>query len=166
MNYFWMTTFVAFFAAGILLLMWKSWQRGKAQGMTAREHFGDANGEMIETFKKVLYVSTTRAGEPLVRVQHPGLRYRGYADVEVHSDGINICVTGEEPTWLAAQQIDDVQQVQMRIGKVVEKGGLAAVSWHTSKDNLESSFRFQETQDQINFMNAVRQINAGSNDSE
>lgn len=158
--YFWPTVILAAITAAIYLLMWRSWKRGK-NAYPANDQLPSLQkltGESVASFKKVMYVATNLSGEPLVRVQYPGLRYRGYANIDVLSDGVRVTVSGEESVEIAAAQIDDVANVQMRIGKVVEKDGLVVIGWHTAEENLESSFRFQESTDQNLFLQAVHEI--------
>lgn len=159
MQQFWPTFILAVVTAGFLFLMWRSWRRGKNEyATTSTNALTPLSGTSLASFNKVLYVSTNKAGQPLVRAQYPGLRYRGYADIDVLGDGLRVKVAGEETVEIAADQIDDTNGVQMRIGKVVEKNGLAAIAWHAGEEHLESSFRFRETTEQIQFMKAVKSI--------
>lgn len=160
MMYFWPTVILAAITAAIYLMMWRSWDRGK-KAYQAKEHMSSLpklGGDSVASFKKVMYVATNLSGKPLVRVQYPGLRYRGYADIEVLHDGVRVTVSGEESVEIPALQINDVANVQMRIGKVVEKDGLVVIGWHSEGENLESSFRFQESTDQNHFLSVVQEI--------
>lgn len=142
-------------AAVILGLMWLAWRaRSRRDGVLLPEP-PQLSGNPIYTVPRVLYIATTRAGEPLERLAIPGLKYRGYSSVDVFTNGLRICVDGEEPVELGNDHITGSGRAQMRIDKVVEHNGLALVRWRSNGVDLESSFRFTDPVEQDAFTSAI-----------
>ncbi|WP_295117911.1 hypothetical protein [uncultured Leifsonia sp.] len=81
---------------------------------------------------EVLYVATTKAGEPLERLALPGLAYRGRGTVDVSSDGVQLRVTGEDPVFIPAASLTGVGASTVAIDRVVERDGLVRLCWTTS----------------------------------
>lgn len=152
MKYFWPATISIALIIFFLWIMWRSWNRKNNVSVISAPPLA---GEVLESFERVFYVSTVRAGEHLSRVQYPGLRYRGYCTIDILSDGVRVQVTGEPAVEIPNVKIVSVGNVQMRIGKVVEKDGMAAIVWQ-GPDLIESSFRFQNTSEQVRFVEAIQ----------
>ncbi|UTX51798.1 PH-like domain-containing protein [Leucobacter aridicollis] len=150
-------------ASGILTFMALAWRaRNRRDAGLALPDHGLA-GDVVQTFEHVGYVSTTPAGAPLERLAIPGLRYKGWADVTVRRDGVEIAVTGERPVHLAAASVRGTDSAGGRIGKVVERDGLALLGWEgTDGRPVESSFRFSTVGDQRRFAAAVGEIAPGT----
>jgi hypothetical protein len=88
----------------------------------------------------VLYVATTKAGEPLERLALPGLAYRGRGTVEVSADGVQLRVTGEQPVFIPATALTGIGASTVAIDRVVEKDGLLRLGWTTSGAVAADSF--------------------------
>lgn len=148
---------LAAITAGIYFLMWRSWNRGKETSAELEAQIGADSliGDLLLELDSVQYVSTNKKGDALHRVQYPGLRYKGYANIKVLTDGLQITVTGERTVQLKTQQLLAIDDAQMRIGKVVEKGGLAVLTWNAQAEELESSFRFKNIHEQQQFFASV-----------
>lgn len=121
---------------------------------------GDAtlSGEAIDEFPRASYVSTTPEGAPFQRLAIPGLRFKGYAQVRVRSDGVEITVTGENPVRVPAARVLGTGTASGRIGKAVERDGLSLLRWrpeHADAPTLESSFRFADPAEQARFTDAI-----------
>lgn len=146
-------------AALILVSMWFAWRARRKRGAAIAMRSEPLTGAIIAEFARVFYVSTTPAGSPFERLAIPNLSYRGYADITVRADGVVIRVTGEQPVNLAAGQLRGTDTAQGRIGKVVDREGLAILRWQADDGReLESSFRFEAPEAQRAFAQAVRQI--------
>ncbi len=149
------TLICAAVAALALAGMWWGWRRRARRDAGVLGAAAAPVGEVLGRFTEVQYVSTTPAGEPLVRVAAPGLRYRGPAELTVRSDGVTVEVAGERAVHLGAAQIDGSGCAGRRAGKAVEADGLALLRWHTASADvtreLESSFRFRAEDDQRRF---------------
>ena len=75
------TLICAAVAALALAGMWWGWRRRARRDAGVLGAAAAPVGEVLGRFTEVQYVSTTPAGEPLVRVAAPGLRYRGPAEL-------------------------------------------------------------------------------------
>ena len=153
----------------ILLVMWLGWRARSRRDAGVRGSTVAPTGALIAEFSRVLYVSTTPVGEPLVRVAAPGLRYRGQAEIRVYEDGVTVEVVGEEPTHFDASQLRGSAAASRRVGKAVEHDGLGLMLWIAAPDPLrsdgpddprilESSFRFESKAEQNRFAEAITQI--------
>ena len=148
--------FVIAIIAIALLAMWLGWRARSRRDASVLASAAEPIGAVIAEFARVFYVSTTPAGEPLVRVAAPGLRYRGWARVAVREDGVTVSVTGEQPVHFAAEQVRGSGSAGRRVGTAVESDGLALMRWTTDDGReLESSFRFETSADQRRFMEAI-----------
>lgn len=149
----------------VLAAMWWGWRR-RTQRDAGVHGVAVLAGEVLGTFTDVQYVSTTPVGEPLVRVAAPGLRYRGFAEITVRRDGVTVQVRGELPVNLHADDILGTATVSRRIGKAVERDGLALLVWRSDNRELESSFRFTQRADQSSFGALVADIARAESASE
>lgn len=159
----------AFLMVGIAVvflgLMWLGWRSRNRRDAGVAASSAALSGEVLGSFPRAAYVSTTPVGSPLERVAVPGLRYKGYAEVTVRRDGVSIQVTGEAPVTIAASQVRGSDTAQGRVGKIVERDGLSLLRWHPEagaqghgERDLESSFRLADPLEQRRFAEAVEAI--------
>ena len=153
MTLFTSTLIVAFVAVISFGGMWFAWKK-RARAAAAIE-LPFISGDNILTLERVFYVATTPQGAPLERVSIPSLTYRGYAALQVHSQGITIQVTGEKPVTIPRAHIVDTTTARTRIDKAVEKDGLAVLTWSHSDRLFETSLRFATPHQQQQFRQAV-----------
>jgi hypothetical protein len=92
------------------------------------------------------YVATTFAGQPLNRVSAHGLGFAGKASVSVSSQGVEIYRTGERSFKIDSSALLDLARTSGVIDKVVEKDGLLSLRWKLGNSELESYFRFANSQ--------------------
>lgn len=148
--------------------MWLAWRARAKRDEALLTVSPPLTGALLSHFPRVSYVSTTPTGRPFERLALPGLRYKGYAELAVHSDGVSIAVTGETPVRIPADQILGTATASGRIGKAVERDGLLLLRWSpesmtattgeaggTEIDSFESSFRFADPGDQRRFADAI-----------
>ena len=108
---------------------------------------------------EVLYVATTKAGEPLERLALPGLSYRGRGTVEVSADGVQLRVTGEQPVFIPAAALTGVGASTVAIDRVVERDGLVRLGWTTSGGAAaDSYFRVVDPAGRGRLTSAVEEI--------
>lgn len=158
--------FIALMAAIAVLAfvgMWFAWRaRAKRDATVAAGSVAAPAlaGELIADFPRVTYVSTTPEGAPFERLAIPGLRYKGYAAVAVHRDGVSVAVTGEDPVRISVAEVLGTDSASGRVGKAVERDGLALLKWRSTGEErtLESSFRFADPAQQRRFAVAVAEI--------
>ena len=147
-----------------LLAMFFAWRKRVAlqshyaitpAGVVVAEQAKDA------TEFSVLYVATTLASEPLERIMLPGLSFRAQAQVLISPVGLSIKPAGEKTSFIPADQLIQIHRSQVAIDRVVEKGGLTAISWNAfdsvaqSPIELTSYFRIASPQQRIDFDNAL-----------
>jgi hypothetical protein len=77
----------------------------------------------------VLYVATTTAGQPLDRLTVRPLGFRGRAAARVHDAGLVLAIDGEREVLVPADRITGSGLATYAIDRVVEEGGLVAVTW-------------------------------------
>ncbi|MCR2785691.1 MULTISPECIES: hypothetical protein [unclassified Microbacterium] len=142
---------VAAFAVGLLgLVAWGWRRRGRRDaGLVAPEGEVPEAASVIGVFP-VLYVATTRHGEPLERLAIRRLGFRSKADVTVTDAGIALDLVGQPRLFIPRGQIAGAAQATVTIDRVVERDGLARLDWriptHDGGDALvDSYFRPQET---------------------
>lgn len=104
----------------------------------------------VETVFSCLYVATTLATDPLMRISIPGLTYRAHSSIGVSSAGMSISPEGEKTSFIPSSQLIQLHRAQVTIDRVVEKDGLTAVSWNAFDTHIQdiveltSYFRFQD----------------------
>jgi hypothetical protein len=137
---------LAFVAALIGLFAWAgfTWRkRAKAQDHQL------ATPEFTE-FKNVgssgLYVATTFADRPLDRVSAHGLGFAGKANVHVSDSEVQVFRSGEQSFKIYSSALLDLSRTSGVIDKVVEKDGLLSLRWKLGEAELESHFRFANSQ--------------------
>lgn len=159
------TTYVivmAAIAALALLGMWFAWRARERRDRGVEPPAAQLAGEALVSFPRAGYVSTTPVGAPFERLSIPGLRYKGFAELTVLSDGVVIAVTGEEPVRIPAAQLRGSGTAGGRVGKAVERDGLSLLRWAPSgaagERTLESGFRLANPAEQAAFAEAVDKI--------
>lgn len=148
-------------AAGIFTFMALAWRARKRRDAGLALPEIELGGDVLAEFTHVGYVSTTPMGAPLERVAIPGLTFKGWADVTVRRDGVEIAVQGERPVDIPVAQLRGVGAASGRIGKAVERDGLALLQWQSEsagRRELESSFRFSSPAEHRRFVDSAGQI--------
>lgn len=142
----------------ILFGMWWGWRARSRRDQHVAATKPTFTGTTIAEFSRIMYVSTTPLGQPLVRVAAPGLRYRGFSKIRVFSDGVEITVTGENPVRLSAEQVGGTGSARVRVGKAVERSGLTLLQWTESERAYESTFRFEDHDTERRFVDAITSL--------
>lgn len=89
----------------------------------------------------VLYVATTRAGQPLERLAIRGLAFRARAELTLADEGVVLAVPGQEPVFLATAQLRSAQPATWTIDRVVETDGMIAITWRSAETDVDSYLR-------------------------
>ncbi|GAA3584904.1 hypothetical protein GCM10022198_05240 [Klugiella xanthotipulae] len=145
----------------IFVVMWRAWsrrQRNSAESSALPEMLGDAGFEIFQT--RALYVSTTPVNQPVERLALPRLTYRGFCSISVRTTGILVTIQGEAPIALSAELLCAVDTAQLTIDKVVERGGLVALTWTLFDSEgtprlVDSYFRVTEPDDKSALISAI-----------
>ncbi|MBG6238090.1 hypothetical protein IWX78_001045 [Mycetocola sp. CAN_C7] len=130
------------FLALLLLGMWLAWRARSRRdaGVPAGTPLPADGIHPIES-TAVLYVATTKTGQPLERLAIRGLAFRASADLTVANEGVVLSVPGQEPVFIAAGQIRSAQPATWTIDRVVETDGLLSVSWLAGHTDVDSYVR-------------------------
>jgi len=128
-------------ALGLLgLLAWSWWRRARRDAkLLAPVGEPPAAASTLAAFES-LYVATTRHGEPLERLAIKGLGFRSRAAVTVTDAGVALDLTGQPRVFLPADRITDVAQATLAIDRVVERDGLARLSWRLDDGTVVDSY--------------------------
>jgi hypothetical protein len=92
------------------------------------------------------YVATTFAGRPLNRVSAHGLGFAGKTFLDVSDQGIRVSRVGERSFRIDSSALLDLARSSGVIDKVVEKDGLLSLRWMLGTTELETHFRFVNSQ--------------------
>jgi hypothetical protein len=95
---------------------------------------------------KCFYVATTFADRPLERVIAHGLAHRGVAYLLITDSGLEVSRTGETGFLVPRSDLIQVGSVSAVIDRAVEKDGLVVIKWKLGSEELESHFRFVDSQ--------------------
>ena len=137
---------LAFVAALFGLIVWAgvTWRnRSKAQGrQLATPDFTDFS----DAGRSGLYVATTFADRPLERVSAHGLGFAGKANVHVSDIEVQVSRSGEKSFTISSSALMDLSRTSGVIDKAVEKDGLLSLRWQLGDAELETHFRFANSQ--------------------
>lgn len=87
----------------------------------------------------VFYVATTLGSNSLERVALKGFSFRGYANLEVFRDGLQIRLKTDDVLTIPASALSGYEFAQVAIDKVVEKDGLIGLTWTSAPDTAPVS---------------------------
>jgi hypothetical protein len=107
---------------------------------------------------ELFYVATTLGGDPLNRVAVSGLGFRARASVIVAEAGIVLAIAGEPDAFLPKADLMGVERATWTIDRVVETGGLVAISWRLGATVVDSYLRMVEPTDPSGLIAAINQI--------
>jgi hypothetical protein len=124
----------------LALLAW-AWMRRTRRDAGLSAPIGDAPaGASVRAAFPGLYVATTRGGQPLERLAIRGLGFRSRADITVTDAGVILDLPGQPRMFLAADRIVDAAQETVAIDRVVERDGLARVSWRIDDTTVVDTY--------------------------
>lgn len=121
-------------------LAW-SWRRRTRRDAGFSAPVGElpSNAHVLARFSG-LYVATTRHDEPLERLAIRGLGFRSRADITVADAGVVLDLPGQPRMLLPADDLVDTAQATVAIDRVVERDGLARVSWRIERDTVVDTY--------------------------
>ena len=149
------------FLALLLLGMWLAWRARAARdaGVPAGPPVpADGIHPLVTT--AVLYVATTRAGQPLERLAIRGLAFRASADLTVATEGVVLSVPGQDPVFLAADQIVSAEPATWTIDRVVEADGLLSFRWRSAGTDVESYVRVIDPTQHTRVLDALTSLSS------
>lgn len=110
-----------------MTLAWRARTRRAHDYATWPELQGELNATV-----EVFYVATTQGANSLERVSLKGFSYRGYANLEVFDDGLQVRLTTKDVLAIPAHSLLSYEFAQVAIDKAVEKEGLIGFTWQTA----------------------------------
>lgn len=116
---------------------------------------------------RLQYVASTRAEQPLERVAVPGLRFRGWAQVEVTEAGLIIQVDGERPVALTRETLLGAHTASWAIDRGMGRDGLITVTWQShSAESVHVTTTLRSADDAPALLAALQQISSFTIPSE
>lgn len=130
------------FLAVLLGLMVLGWQLRKARQRDIGAPLAppESQGELLGEFSGK-YVATTRAGDPLDRINVRGLGFRGAVSVAVSADGLELARTGSSELWIPRSDLRDTRRATWTIDRVVEPDGMHLVQWALGETIVDTYLR-------------------------
>jgi hypothetical protein len=151
------------FVAALLALIawaWAIWtNRAKAQD---RQLATPVFTDFSDAGSGGLYVATTFADRPLDRVSAHGLGFAGKASVHVSDSEVQVFRSGERSFVIDSSALVDLSRTAGVIDKVVERDGLLSLRWQLGDAELESHFRFANSQARDEIALKVSNLIAGA----
>ena len=147
--------------AVLLIGMWLAWRARSARDASVpagRPLPADGIHPVLTT--PVLYVATTRAGQPLERLAIRGLAFRASAELTVAEEGVVLSVPGQEPIFLAAEQILSAQPATWTIDRVVETDGLLSFRWRSAGTDVDSYVRVTDPTQHSRVLDALTSLSS------
>jgi hypothetical protein len=141
-------------------LMWLGWRhRGRAQNdLPAPRRPSELDlGSSPERFEGV-YVSTTRHGDWLDRVVAHGLGARSEVAALVGTTGVVLERRGARSVAIPREDLRGATTANRIAGKVVERGGLAVITWQLGVSELDSGVRLRHSDDTARLVTAVNAL--------
>lgn len=124
----------------LALMVW-AWMRRTRRDARFSAPVGDVpDGAAVLGAFPGLYVATTRHGEPLERLAIRGLGFRSRAEITVTDAGVVLDLPGQPRMFVAADRIADAAQATVAIDRVVERDGLARLSWRIDDDTVVDTY--------------------------
>lgn len=154
---------VAFFLAAVLVVLiaiaaggWR--KRRTEQEATLARPFESFSGFTPTARAEGFYVATVKAGEPLNRINAYGLGIRGRATFSATDQGLLIERVGERNLAIAKADIRSLQFVSGAIDRVVEAGGLIAITWANGQETLETTLRVVDERQRSELVAALKLV--------
>ncbi|MGM7696903.1 PH-like domain-containing protein [Microbacterium sp. A84] len=142
----------------ILLTMFLSWRRRLRRDAVYSAPLGVPEHAEVLTRHEVLYVSTTRHGEPLERLAITPLAYRARGELAITDRGAALCLDGSPTVFLASAKIVAVDRATVTIDRVVEPGGLVRLAWKVDDATIVDSYLRASTGDPNNLISELQRL--------
>ncbi|MGM7665832.1 PH-like domain-containing protein [Microbacterium sp. A93] len=142
----------------ILLTMFLSWRRRLRRDAVYSAPLGVPEHAEVLTRHEVLYVSTTRHGEPLERLAITPLAYRARGELAITDRGAALCLDGSPTVFLASAKIVAVDRATVTIDRVVEPGGLVRLAWKVDDATIVDSYLRASAGDPNNLISELQRL--------
>ncbi|MFE7196314.1 PH-like domain-containing protein [Microbacterium oxydans] len=142
----------------VLLVMLRAWRRRIRRDSVFSAPLGVPEHAEVARRDEVLYVSTTRHGQPLERLAVSPLAYRARGEVAVTDRGIALCLDGTPTVFLAKDRLVAVDRATVTIDRVVEPGGLVRIAWNIDDDTIVDSYLRVATGEPQNLISDLQRL--------
>lgn len=132
----------------VLLLMWWGWRRhAKRDQDVQAPDFAPVEHPVLGPLEAV-YVSSTRAGDPLARIHSHTLGARSVARVSVDNRGtVAIERVGARSFSIPADAIVAVKESSGQAGKYTGRSGLVVITWRSGEPLVDTGLRLARRAD-------------------
>lgn len=149
----------------LALLVW-AWMRRTRRDARYSAPVGELPADAVETAVfPGLYVATTRHDEPLERLAIKGLGFRSRVDVTVTSAGVALDLPGQPRIALTRDRLVDAAQATVAIDRVVERDGLARVTWRIDDDTVVDTYLRPQEASAKALADAIRPLTSTGSDA-
>lgn len=149
-------------AVVILALMTLAWRRRMRRDSALVAPSTIPEQAQVRSRAAILYVATTRHGQPLERVAIKPLVYRARGEAVITDLGLVLRLDGAPPVFLAGERIVDVDRATWAIDRVVEPDGLVCVAWDADPDTRLDSYLRLASKNPTAFISELRALRPGA----
>lgn len=149
----------------LAVLAW-AWVRRTRRDARYSVPVGELPADAVETAVfSGLYVATTRHDEPLERLALKGLGFRSRVDVTVTTAGVALDLPGQPRIALTRDRLVDAAQATVAIDRVVERDGLARVTWRLDDDTVVDTYLRPQEASAKALADAIRPLTSTGSDA-
>lgn len=153
-------------AVVLLAVLAYAWWRRTRRDARYSAPVGELPADAVETAVfSGLYVATTRHDEPLERLAISGLGFRSRVDVTVTSAGVALDLPGQPRIALTRDRLVDAAQATVAIDRVVERDGLARISWRIDDDTVVDTYLRPQEASAKALADAIRPLTSTGSDA-
>ncbi|TPW71035.1 hypothetical protein [Schumannella sp. 10F1B-5-1] len=139
----WAIVLVGFLAVVTLgILAWRRRARSQTGLDSTTPIPADLGAELLRD--DLLYVATTRAGDPYDRIAVAGLGFRARTVVTVTDRGVLLELAGAPARWIPADDLRGAGRATWTIDRVVERDGLVLLGWTLAGDDVDTYLRSEQ----------------------
>ncbi len=149
----------------VLLSMLFAWRRRVRRDAVFTAPLGVPEHADVTRRDEVLYVSTTRHGQPLERLAIAPLAFRARGELAVTDRGIALALDGAPTVFLATERLVSVDRANVTIDRVVEPGGLVRIDWRVDDETVVDSYLRLAAGDPQNLISDLQRLIPAAPDS-
>lgn len=149
--------FIALSIGLVVVLGLAGWLGWRSRGSRQRDVEPPRSPSDFEAWLEapMLYVATTRSGDPYDRITVHGLGFRARGTIAVGAQGVVLSLPRRD-VLIPASDIRGVERATWTIDRVVESGGLLRIAWMHGDAELDVNVRI--TGEDGDVLDAIRDI--------